>query len=67
VDPGSRNASSSFGSRLATGAVRGHLAHENVLAREWWTLDELETTEDAVWPSGLGALVRSLLADGPPS
>jgi ADP-ribose pyrophosphatase YjhB (NUDIX family) len=52
-------------SRLAPYA--GHLAHENVTAREWWTLDELETTEEAVWPIGLGGLVRSLVADGPPS
>jgi 8-oxo-dGTP pyrophosphatase MutT (NUDIX family) len=52
-------------SRLAP--YQGHLAHENVLTREWWTLDELDATDQAVWPSGLGALVRSLLADGLPS
>ena len=37
-----------------------------LLGREWWTLDELDATTEAVWPSGLGSLVRDLLDEGPP-
>ena len=51
-------------SRLAP--YGGHLAHENVVSREWWTLEELEGTDERVWPSELPSLVRRLLHDGPP-
>jgi ADP-ribose pyrophosphatase YjhB (NUDIX family) len=44
----------------------GHLARENVVAREWWTLEEIEATDEAVWPSELASLVRTLLRDGVP-
>ena len=45
----------------------GHLAHENVTGRAWWTVDELERTDQQIWPSRLATLVRSLLLDGPPA
>ncbi len=32
----------------------------------WWTGAELEATEDLVYPTRLAALLRTLLADGPP-
>lgn len=44
----------------------GHLAHENVIGREWWTLDEIEKTDEEVWPSGLASLVRDLIRHGVP-
>ena len=44
----------------------GHLANENVVARAWWTLEEIEASEEAIWPSELAPLVRALLRDGPP-
>jgi 8-oxo-dGTP pyrophosphatase MutT (NUDIX family) len=44
----------------------GHLAGENVVAREWWTLEEIEATDEAVWPSELASLVRTLLREGVP-
>jgi 8-oxo-dGTP pyrophosphatase MutT (NUDIX family) len=44
----------------------GHLAHENVVAREWWTLAEIGSSDEAIWPSELARLVGALLLDGPP-
>ena len=52
-------------SRLAPYA--GHLARENVVAREWWTVEELEATDEQVWPSELASLVKDVLRDGPPA
>jgi ADP-ribose pyrophosphatase YjhB (NUDIX family) len=45
----------------------GHLADENVVGRAWWSVDELDRTNEVIWPSELASLVRSLLRDGPPS
>jgi ADP-ribose pyrophosphatase YjhB (NUDIX family) len=45
----------------------GHLAIENVLSWDWWTLEEIDASDEAIWPSELGSLVRSLLAGGPPA
>ncbi|HEV1996805.1 MAG TPA: NUDIX domain-containing protein [Candidatus Dormibacteraeota bacterium] len=33
----------------------------------WWSLEEIEATEERVYPRGLGALLRGLLDDGPPA
>jgi 8-oxo-dGTP pyrophosphatase MutT (NUDIX family) len=52
-------------SRLAP--YEGHLARENVTAREWWTLEQLEATDERIWPSELASLVRAILVDGPPA
>jgi ADP-ribose pyrophosphatase YjhB (NUDIX family) len=34
---------------------------DGIAAWRWWTLAELDTTDEAVWPPGLAGLVRSLL------
>ena len=45
----------------------GHLAEENVTSWAWWTVDEIATSDEPIWPSQLASLVRSLLTDGPPA
>jgi ADP-ribose pyrophosphatase YjhB (NUDIX family) len=40
---------------------------ENMYAVRWWTLDELEAADAMFAPRRLPALVRMLLADGPPA
>ena len=52
-------------SRLAP--YEGHLAGENVVGREWWTLEEIERSDEEIWPSDLASLVRHLVANGPPT
>ena len=44
----------------------GHLTHENVVGRAWWSLEELASTHEEVWPSELAALVRDVIERGPP-
>ena len=48
----------------ALGPYGGHLTNENVVAREWWTLEEIDTTSEAVWLSELASLARAILRDG---
>jgi ADP-ribose pyrophosphatase YjhB (NUDIX family) len=43
------------------------LRAEYVTAVRWWTLDELERSEELVAPRRLAELLRSLLRDGPPA
>ena len=45
----------------------GHLAQENVTSWDWWTLDEIEGSDEAIWPSALASLVGRLLEEGPPA
>jgi ADP-ribose pyrophosphatase YjhB (NUDIX family) len=40
---------------------------ENMYAVRWWTLEELEAADAMFAPRRLPALVRMLLADGPPA
>jgi 8-oxo-dGTP pyrophosphatase MutT (NUDIX family) len=42
------------------------LTAENVHGHRWWTVDELETADDTVYPTRLAALLRDLLDHGPP-
>jgi len=42
------------------------LATENVTGHRWWTLDELETTDERISPRNLATHLRALLRDGPP-
>jgi len=44
----------------------GHLAHENVVGRAWWTVDDLASTDEQVWPRGLAALLRDVIEGGAP-
>ena len=39
----------------------------SVSGHRWWTLDDLEATDEAVYPTRLASLVRDLLRDGPPA
>ena len=39
---------------------------EITLGHRWWPIDEVETTLDAVYPLGLGGLVREVLTNGVP-
>ena len=48
-------------------APRLDLAAENVEELRWWTLDELLASDAKFAPRGLPALLRALLADGPPA
>jgi ADP-ribose pyrophosphatase YjhB (NUDIX family) len=34
---------------------------DGIAAWRWWTLAELDATDEVIWPSGLAGLVRSLL------
>ncbi|KDN83092.1 NUDIX hydrolase [Kitasatospora cheerisanensis] len=40
--------------------------HALLLAVRWWTVGELRTTGDTVYPLGLAALVERVLTEGPP-
>ncbi len=42
-------------------------ASDGIAAWRWWTLDELETTREEIWPPDLAGLVRSLIETGPTS
>jgi hypothetical protein len=37
-----------------------------VVGVRWWTLDEIEASEEEFAPTRLAGLLRALLADGPP-
>ena len=37
-------------------------ATDHIAAWRWWTLDELDTTTETVWPRGLARLIREALA-----
>ena len=37
-------------------------ATDGIAAWRWWTLDELDTTTERVWPAGLAGLIRDALA-----
>jgi ADP-ribose pyrophosphatase YjhB (NUDIX family) len=39
---------------------------DNIRAHRWWTLDELRTTRQTVYPLGLADLVANVLTDGTP-
>jgi ADP-ribose pyrophosphatase YjhB (NUDIX family) len=43
------------------------LAAEAVHGHHWWTVEELETTDEVVYPMRLALLLRDLLTTGPPS
>jgi len=38
-----------------------------VAAHRWWTLADLVTTSEVVYPLGLAVIVRRLLLEGPPA
>jgi ADP-ribose pyrophosphatase YjhB (NUDIX family) len=40
-------------------------AADGIAAWRWWTLGELETTREEIWPPDLAGLIRSLIESGP--
>jgi ADP-ribose pyrophosphatase YjhB (NUDIX family) len=40
-------------------------ASDGIAAWRWWTLDELETTREEIWPPDLAGLIRSLIESEP--
>jgi ADP-ribose pyrophosphatase YjhB (NUDIX family) len=47
----------------ALGEVAAMHVSDGIAAWHWWTLAELDATDEAVWPPGLTDLIRGLLAD----
>ena len=47
--------------RRELGDVAAMHAGDGIAAWRWWTLAELDTTAELVWPAGLAALTRSTL------
>jgi 8-oxo-dGTP pyrophosphatase MutT (NUDIX family) len=48
--------------RRALGEVTAMHTTDGIAAARWWTLAELDTTSEKVWPDGLANLVRRLLS-----
>jgi ADP-ribose pyrophosphatase YjhB (NUDIX family) len=46
--------------REITGVEAMH-ASDGIAAWRWWTLDEIDTTAEAVWPRGLADLIRAAI------
>ena len=46
--------------RDITGVEAMH-ASDGIAAWRWWTLDEIDTTAEAVWPRGLAGLIRAAI------
>lgn len=46
--------------RVITGVEAMH-ASDTIAAWRWWSLPELESTADAIWPAALPALIRNAL------
>jgi ADP-ribose pyrophosphatase YjhB (NUDIX family) len=41
-------------------------ASDGIVAWQWWTLAELDATDETIWPAGLADLIRTALSqDGP--
>jgi ADP-ribose pyrophosphatase YjhB (NUDIX family) len=51
--------------RRPLGDVAAMHASDGIRAYRWWTLDELDATDESVYPAGLAVLVRSALAERP--
>jgi ADP-ribose pyrophosphatase YjhB (NUDIX family) len=48
--------------REISGVAAMHAA-DGIAAWRWWTLDELESTDEDIWPAGLASLIRSQLGN----
>jgi len=44
------------------GEVAAMHVSDGIAAWRWWTLDELDATDEAIWPPGFADLIRGLLA-----
>jgi ADP-ribose pyrophosphatase YjhB (NUDIX family) len=47
--------------RRKLGEVAAMHSSDGIAAWRWWTLAEMDSTAEAIWPPGLADLVRSLL------
>ena len=47
--------------RRALGEVAAMHACDGIAALRWWTLAEMDSTREVIWPQGLAGLIRSLL------
>ena len=47
--------------RRGLGEVAAMHASDGIAAWHWWTLAEMDSTEEAIWPSGLADLIRGVL------
>jgi ADP-ribose pyrophosphatase YjhB (NUDIX family) len=47
--------------RRGLGEVAAMHSSDGIAAWRWWTLAEMDSTAEAIWPPGLADLVRSLL------
>ncbi len=56
-----KSASAALGTRLT------ELERRSVVGLRWWTCGELSSAHETVYPTRLAELVRTLLAEGPPS
>jgi 8-oxo-dGTP pyrophosphatase MutT (NUDIX family) len=46
----------------ALGEVAAMHVSDGIAAWRWWTLPELDATEEVIWPPGLAGLIRGFLA-----
>ena len=46
-------------SRVISGVEEMHIA-DGIAAWRWWTLDEIDATDEHVWPAGLADLIRAV-------
>jgi ADP-ribose pyrophosphatase YjhB (NUDIX family) len=47
--------------RRELGEVAAMHTSDGIVGWRWWTLAEMDSTEEAIWPAGLADLIRSLL------
>jgi 8-oxo-dGTP pyrophosphatase MutT (NUDIX family) len=50
--------------RRGLGEVAAMHVSDGIAAWHWWTLAELDATDELVWPTDLADLIRRLMADG---
>jgi hypothetical protein len=46
----------------ALGEVAAMHVSDGIAAWHWWTLAEMDATDEEIWPPGLAGLIRGLLA-----
>jgi ADP-ribose pyrophosphatase YjhB (NUDIX family) len=47
--------------RRELGEVAAMHTSDGIAASRWWTLAEMDSTDEVIWPAGLADLIRSLL------
>jgi 8-oxo-dGTP pyrophosphatase MutT (NUDIX family) len=64
-----RQAERYYLARVQAAAVQPGAATQtdNIRESRWWTLAEMTSTRQAIYPAGLTTLLRAVLTDGPPA